>query len=78
MNRAGWLFRADDSAGHLVIPSSLADAAKTGVQAEIDNIAMYNKFLSGNLPKPVADVFTFLKSASFANHLEAFKRQVAK
>ncbi len=73
----GLAFPADDSAGHLVIPSSLADAAKTGVQAEIDNIAMYNKFLSGNLPKPVADVFTFLKSAS-QNHLEAFKRQVAK
>ncbi len=66
-----------DSIGHLVIPDSLLTAAKTGVQAEIDNIAMYEKFLGEALPLDVMDVFSALKTAS-ESHLSAFEKQVEK
>ena len=65
----------DDSSEHVVIPESLLDSAKTGVQAEIDNIAMYEKFLTYNLPDDVREVFESLKDASY-NHLAAFEKQV--
>ncbi|MDD3187377.1 MAG: DUF2202 domain-containing protein [Bacilli bacterium] len=70
-------FPADESDSHLVIPISLLEAAETGVQAEIDNIAMYNKFLKYDLPQNVLDVFTALRDAS-ENHLKAFQKQVDK
>ena len=68
-------FPKDDSASHLVVPSRLLEAAKTGVQAEIDNIAMYDLFLSYELPVDVRNTFLALKKASL-NHLKAFERQV--
>jgi len=67
----------DDSADHVVIPASLLEAAETGVQAEINNIAMYEKFLTYTLPQDVADVFDALMSAS-ESHLSAFENQVEK
>lgn len=73
----GMEFPSDTSVGHIVVPSSLLEAAQTGVQAEIDNIAMYEKFLTYGLPDSVKDVFTSLKDAS-KNHLDAFQKQVDK
>jgi len=70
-------FRADESADHIVIPADLLEAAETGVQAEIDNIAMYELFLSYDLPDNVYEVFTALKSGS-ESHLLAFQKQVDK
>lgn len=61
---------------HLVIPAGISEAAEIGVQAEINNIAMYELFLEQDLPEDVRDVFTFLKRAS-ENHLSAFQKQVA-
>lgn len=64
------------SAGdHLLIPSSVTEAAEIGVQAEINNIAMYEKFLNQELPEDVKDVFILLKKGS-ENHLRAFERQL--
>ena len=68
-------FPADTSAEHLMIPADLLEAARTGVQAEIDNIAMYQKFLSYDLPENVEDVFTALMRGS-ESHLLAFQKQV--
>ncbi len=73
----GLKFPEDTSSSHVVIPGSLLQANKTGVQAEIENIAMYERFLSFNLPQPVRDVFEFLKTAS-GSHLSAFQKQVEK
>lgn len=73
----GLKFPDDTSAGHTVIPDSILQANKTGVQAEIDNIAMYERFLTYDLPQPVKDVFVFLKTAS-GSHLSAFQKQVEK
>lgn len=68
-------FPEDTSEEHLIIPKDLLEAAKTGVQAEIDNIAMYEKFLSYDLPEDVKDVFNALKKGS-ESHLLAFEKQV--
>jgi hypothetical protein len=68
-------FPEDSSEDHIIIPDDLLEAAKTGVQAEIDNIAMYEKFLSYDLPENVIEVFSALKSGS-DSHLLAFEKQV--
>jgi len=65
--------RAQD---HLVLPDSPAEAARIGVDAEIANIAMYEKFLAEDLPEDVREVFSLLKKSS-ENHLRAFSRQVS-
>ena len=62
---------------HIAIPGTLLDAAQIGVQAEIDNIAMYEKFLKEDLPEDVRDVFEALVRGS-ENHLSAFERQVSQ
>lgn len=61
----------------VIIPDSMVNALKIGVQAEIDNIAMYDKFLKQNLPSDIKDIFTYLKNAS-QNHLKAFERGVSR
>ncbi len=70
-------FPEDTSELHVVNPSDLKEAAQTGVQAEIDNIAMYDKFLSYELPEQIKSVFEQLKKAS-ESHLNAFQKQVDK
>ena len=67
----------DTSSEHTVIPTDLLEAAKTGVQAEIDNIAMYEQFLSYELPTNIEEVFTALRDAS-KSHLMAFEKQVKR
>lgn len=68
---------AVDTEAHLMVPTSLSEAANLGVQAEIANIAMYEQFLKSDLPSDVKEVFTLLKNAS-QNHLTAFERQAAR
>lgn len=63
----------DHASQNVVIPETLKQACEIGVQAEIDNIAMYDHFLKQNLPVDVEQVFEALKSASY-NHLNAFSR----
>ena len=65
------------AADHVVIPDSLKEAFETGVQAEIDNIAMYDKFLALDLPDDVREVFERLKAGS-ENHLRAFRNGLAR
>lgn len=58
------------------VPSSLEVAAQIGVDAEIDNIAMYEKFLAQKgLPEDMRVAFEDLMRAS-ENHLTAFRRQL--
>jgi len=52
-------------------PKDWASAIEAGRQAEIDNIAMYDRFLAQTLPADVRQVFEQLKAAS-QNHLRAF------
>jgi hypothetical protein len=59
----------------VIVPNDLQEAMDIGVQAEIDNIAMYEKFLSQELPQDIEDTFNYLMNAS-ENHLSAFQRGV--
>ncbi len=72
----------DKAAEHVVLPKNMHDAMATGVQAELDNIAMYKKFLASPLlAKPenadLKPVFTALMRAS-ESHLRAFQRGLSK
>ena len=48
-------------------------ACAAGVEAETDNIALYDRLLKLNLPADVEQVFTNNRAASFNNHLPAFE-----
>lgn len=71
----GLEFPADTSATVVAPVADLLAGAQHGVTAEIDNIAMYDKFLATELPADIASVFTKLRDAS-KNHLRAFENQV--
>lgn len=62
-----------DPSGHVVLPETIEQAFETGIKAEIENIAMYEKFLTGELPDDVREVFENLKKGS-ESHLQAFTR----
>lgn len=62
---------------HTVLPKDLKESFATGVQAEIENIAMYERFLKKELPDDVKTVFQRLKDAS-GNHLRAFKNGLSR
>lgn len=75
-------FPADEAASRLAMPTSLADAYKTGVQAELDNIAMYKAFLANPLIQgtqygDLRALFSNLMNAS-ENHLRAFQNQLTR
>ena len=65
---------ADDGASRTVAVSSLTEAFQAGVNAEVNNIAMYETFLAQELPDNVRTVFESLMRAS-ENHLRAFQNQ---
>lgn len=64
----------DRWAGQVPAPSSLADACKAGVEAEIENAAMYARLLAQVSNARVRDVLTRLQQASQQRHLPAFRR----
>ena len=67
---------ADTSKDHIIPPATIDEALKIGVQAEIDNIAMYKSFLTyKELPEDVKSTFNFLMNGS-ESHLEAFQRNL--
>ena len=73
---------ANTAKDHVVTPDTLKRAYEIGVQAEIDNIAMYDAFLATPLMtqaanKALRDVFVRLRDAS-KNHLSSFQRQLGK
>lgn len=68
---------ANDAAAHVVLPTSLAQSYAIGVDAEIRNIAMYEAFLSRDLPEDVRTVFERLMSAS-ESHLAAFENAAGR
>ena len=71
----GYEIPADNAIDHVVLPESIEEALDLGVQAEIDNIAMYEMFLEQKLPDDIRAVFTELRDAS-QNHLAAFEKGV--
>ena len=69
----GFEIPEDVASEYVIIPDSLEEIFEIGIQAEIDNIAMYEKFLETDLPEDVERVFIYLRDGSI-NHLEAFER----
>ncbi len=65
----------DDAASRIAKVASLTEAYEAGVEAEIDNIAMYEAFLSEDLPADVREVFESLMRAS-ESHLKAFENKL--
>ncbi len=57
----------------ILVPETIESAYQLGVQAEIANIALYEKFLEQDLPDDVRSVFEKLVEAS-NHHLAAFSR----
>lgn len=53
--------------------ATLAEACAAGVVAEQENIAMYDRLLTGTLPVDVRNVFTNNRRASLERHLPAFE-----
>ena len=76
----GYNVPEDDSKNFVVLPENLKSSFETGVQAEIDNIAMYDLFLNQDpsdqpLPEDIIEVFESLKRGS-ENHLRAFRNNL--
>jgi rubrerythrin len=72
----------DEAASLVKAPDTIKEAFMAGVQAEIDNIAMYDSFLASPLMArsenaSIKALFIRLRDAS-KNHLEAFQNGLAK
>lgn len=67
---------AFDAKAHVQTPESLEAAYAVAIQAEIENIAMYEAFLSQELDDDMRAVFEALHAGSAA-HLKAFERAAA-
>ncbi|MFD2446546.1 ferritin family protein [Bacillus sp. CGMCC 1.16607] len=67
----------DKSQSFVTTPESIKAAYADGVQGEIDNISMSERFLSLNIPNDIRTVFSQLRNASL-NHLSAFERGLAR
>ena len=73
----GYALPADTAGEHVVLPENLRASFEAGIQAEIDNIAMYELFLEREIPGDVRDIFENLKAAS-ENHLRAFRNNLGR
>ena len=76
-DKYGYSLPKDTSSLHVALPADLKSSFETGVQAEIDNIAMYESFLAEDLPADVRDLFERLKEAS-ENHLRACRNNLRR
>jgi rubrerythrin len=65
----------DESKKYLGIPGSLKTAIEYGIDAEIENINMYENFLGKDIPDDVRSVFTKLRDAS-KGHLVVLKKRL--
>ncbi|CAE10615.1 ferritin-like domain-containing protein [Wolinella succinogenes] len=60
-------------AGAITPPNSLQEAYALGVEAEIENIALYDRLLPAAQDAEVRDIFYRLQAASYNHHLPAFR-----
>lgn len=74
--RLGMAAPANPYLGEIAAPESLLDACKAGVEAEIENIALYDKLLPKIGDPQIRATLERLQAASRENHLPAFQRCV--
>lgn len=72
--RFGWAPPADRWLGRVEAPATLTEACQVGVQAEIDNVAIYDRLFALAEDEQVLIVFRNLRHASRECHLPAFQR----
>ncbi len=59
-------------------PASVLEACRAGVEGEIENIAMYDRFLKSTEISDIRGLFQRLQARSRDAHLPAFQRCVAR
>jgi len=67
----------DESENHLKQAADIKEALENCATGEVDNIAMYNKFLEQDIPDDVRATFTALRNAS-EGHLQSFRKSLEK
>jgi hypothetical protein len=72
------LLPSDEWETKLQPPSSVLEACRVGVEGEIENIAMYDRFLNDTTIPDVRALFERLQARSRDAHLPAFERCVAR
>ncbi|HID03965.1 MAG TPA: DUF2202 domain-containing protein [Desulfobacterales bacterium] len=78
-HRYGFTIPEDNWSNQVETPNSILDACRTGVEAEIENAAMYDKLLAATREyNDVQQVLGNLQSASQDRHLPAFQRAVER
>lgn len=70
----GWQPPADRWEGQVIAPDTVAEACRMGVDAEIENVALYNRLFAMTDDPEVLSVFSALRWASQERHLPAFQR----
>jgi hypothetical protein len=75
-DRYGLEVPANEVAGTIPSFDTLAEACEAGVQAEIDNAALYDQLFDLVDNPDLIQVFTSLQQASETKHLPAFERCV--
>jgi rubrerythrin len=79
MDRLGITYIRDNPyLGKIAAPASLLAACEQGVDAEIENIALYDRLLPTLEDASILATLTALQRASRENHLPAFERCVAR
>jgi hypothetical protein len=76
--RYGIPLPVDDWDRALQPPASVLEACQTGVEGEIENIAMYDRFLKSTEIPDIRALFQRLQARSRDAHLPAFERCVAR
>jgi rubrerythrin len=64
--------------GRVAVPDTLAEACRNAVEAEQENMAMYDRLLAATAEPDVRRVLENLQSASRDRHLPAFERCLAR
>lgn len=72
----GWQAPADRWNGRVEPPASVKDACRAGVEAERDNVALYDRITAMTTAPDILAVFDALRSASAERHLPAFLRHL--
>ena len=78
IEKRGWDLPGSVSYDPLPVFTTLPEACAIGVDAELENIAMYDTLLANTLPDDVVKVFKTLKDASLTSHLPAFEKCAGK
>jgi hypothetical protein len=76
--RYGIPLPADDWDRTLQPPASVPEACRAGVEGEIENIAMYDRFLKSTEIPDIRSLFQRLQARSRDAHLPAFQRCLAR